>query len=207
MLRPHPVTGRTLVEILEEERPYLQPLPRVPYDTRDVVQRHVDSTAHILYETNLYPVAEEHIGQLVYVCIGPDRLEVFDRGVHAITELERIPDGAGRIAARDRRRRGRYDVTLLQERFAAWARRRRTSRPSCAVASERPVPSSTRTNGLEVTSRFEPPLLMCRSGQLNRWTGSRIRDLRAHLTSRSHEQGDPRILRVAAPPTAPACHA
>ena len=120
MQRPHPVTGRTLVEMLAEEQPYLQPLPRVPYDTRDVVQRHVDSTAHILYETNLYPVPEEHIGQLVYVCVGPDRLEVFDRGVHLLAELERIPDGAGKIAANDRKRRGRYDVTLLQAHFAAW---------------------------------------------------------------------------------------
>ncbi|MDQ3341055.1 MAG: IS21 family transposase [Myxococcota bacterium] len=120
MQRPHPVTGRTLAEMLDEERPYLQPLPRVPYDTRDVVQRHVDSTAHILYETNSYPVPEKYIGQLVYVCVGPDRLEVFDRGVHAAAELERIPDGTGKTAASDRKRRGRYDVTLLQERFAAW---------------------------------------------------------------------------------------
>ena len=96
------------------------PLPRVPYDTRDVVQRHVDSTAHILYETNLYPVPEKHLGQLVYVCVGPDRLEVFDRGVHAIADHARIADGAGQTAASDRKRRGRYDVTLLQERFAAW---------------------------------------------------------------------------------------
>jgi hypothetical protein len=113
MQRPHPVTGRTLVEMLAEERPYLQPLPRAAYDTRDIVQRHVDSTAHILYETNLDPVPEEHLGQLVYVCVGPDRLDsappgpqrtapappVFARGVHSIAELERIPDGAGKIAA------------------------------------------------------------------------------------------------------------
>jgi hypothetical protein len=54
------------------------------------------------------------------VCVSLDRLEVFDRGVHAIAELERIPDGAGKIANSDRKRRGRYDVTLLQARFAAW---------------------------------------------------------------------------------------
>ena len=120
MQRPHPVTGRLLAEMLDEERPYLQPLPRIPYDTRDVVQRHVDSTAHILYETNLYPVPEKHLGQLVYVCVGPDRLEVFDRGVHAIAEHARIPDGAGQTAASDRKRRGRYDITLLHERFVAW---------------------------------------------------------------------------------------
>jgi len=120
MQRPHPVTKRTLAQMLDEERPYLQPLPRVPYDTRDVVQRHVDSTAHILHETNLYPVPEEHIGQLVYVCVGRERLEIFDRGVHAIAELERLPEGARQTLPSSRKRRGRYDVTLLQERFAAW---------------------------------------------------------------------------------------
>ncbi len=120
MARPHPVTKRPLVEMLEQERPHLQALPRVPYDTRDIVQRHVDSSAHVLYETNLYPVPEKYIGQLVYVCVGPDRLEVFDRGVHAIADHERIADGAGQTAANDRKRRGRYDITLLQERLAAW---------------------------------------------------------------------------------------
>lgn len=120
MQRPHPKTGRTIAEMLDEERPHLQPLPRVPYDTRDVVQRLVDSTAHILYATNLYPVPEANIGELVYVCVGPKRLEVFDRGVHRLAELQRIPDGAGQTQASDRRRRGRYDVTLLQERLAAW---------------------------------------------------------------------------------------
>lgn len=48
----------------------------------------------------------------IYVCVSPDRLEVFDCGIHAIAELERIPDGAGKIASSDRKRRGRYDLTL-----------------------------------------------------------------------------------------------
>lgn len=120
MKRPHPTTGRTIAEMLDEERAYLRPLPRVPYDTRDVVQRLVDTTAHIFYETNLYPVPEDHIGELVYVCVGPERLEVFDRGVHQLTELERIPDGAGQRQESARKKRGRYDVTLLHERFVAW---------------------------------------------------------------------------------------
>ena len=120
MARPHPVTKRPLAQMLEEERPHLQPLPRMPYDTRDIVQRHVDSSAHLLYETNRYPVPEKHIGQLVYVCVGPDQLEVFDRGVHLIAQHARIRDGAGQTAASERKRRGRYDITLLQERFAAW---------------------------------------------------------------------------------------
>jgi len=120
MNRPHPKTGRTIAEMLDEERPHLQPLPRVPYDTREVVQRLVDSTAHILYATNLYPVPEAHIGELLYVCVGPERLEVFDRGVHRLAELARMPDGAGQTQESDRKYRGRHDVTLLQERLAAW---------------------------------------------------------------------------------------
>ena len=42
---------------------------------------------------NLDPVPEAHIGELLYVCVGPERLEVFDRGVHRLAELARIPDG------------------------------------------------------------------------------------------------------------------
>lgn len=120
MQRPHPKTGRRIAEMLDEERRFLQPLPTRPYDTRDVVQRLVDSTAHILYATNLYPVPEDHIGELVYVCVGPERLEVFDRGVHRLAELARLPDGAGLTQASDRRKRSRHDLAILHERFRAW---------------------------------------------------------------------------------------
>src|SRR5262249_25987656 len=116
----HPKTGRSIAEMLDEERRFLQPLPTRPYDTRDVVQRLVDSTAHILYATNLYPVPEDHIGELVYVCVGPDRLQVFDRGVHRLAELARLPNGAGLTQVSDRKKRGRHDVTILHERFRAW---------------------------------------------------------------------------------------
>jgi transposase len=120
MQRPHPVTKRPITEMHDEERPHLQPLPRTSYDTREIVQRHVDSTAHILYETNLYPVPEEYLGKLVYVCVGVNELELFDRGVHCIGKLERLPDGARRTLASARKYRNRYDVALLQERLAAW---------------------------------------------------------------------------------------
>lgn len=120
MTRPHPKTRRPLAEMLDEERRFLQPLPARPYDTRDVLQRLVDSTAHILYATNLYPVPEKHIGELVYVCVGPERLEVFDRGVHRLVELARLPDGAGLTQASERTKRSRHDLAILHERFRAW---------------------------------------------------------------------------------------
>jgi len=151
MKRPHPRTGRPIADMLDEERPHLLPLPRAPYDTRDVVQRLVDSTAHVLYETNLYPVPEEHIGQLVYVCVGPDRLEVFDRGVHRLTELARLPDGAGQIVASDRKKRGRYDVALLQERFAAWGPSAEDFATKLRVRKRAPGPELDHILGLVVT--------------------------------------------------------
>jgi transposase len=151
MQRPHPRTGRPIAAMLDEERPYLQPLPRVPYDTRDIVQRHVDSTAHILYETNLYPVPEQHIGQLLYVCVGPDRLEVFDRGVHRVVELERIPDGAGQIQASARPRRGRYDVTILQERLAAWGPAAEDFATKLRLRTRTPGPALDRLLALQVS--------------------------------------------------------
>ncbi len=121
MQRPHPETDRPLWEMLEQERPYLKPLPRRPYDTRDVVTRIVDSAAYVAHETNLYPVPESHIGDMVYLCVGEDRIEIFDRSVHRIAEHERLPSGAGtRVPDPTRNHRGRYDLTLLTERLAAW---------------------------------------------------------------------------------------
>jgi transposase len=122
MQRPHPVTGRPLTEMLAEERPYLQPLPAHPYDTRDVVIRLVEATGHVRHESNLYRVPDEHIGELLYVCVGPDQLEIVDRRVHRIARYERLPDGARQRLGDDRfgRRRRRYDVILLTQRLEAW---------------------------------------------------------------------------------------
>jgi len=121
MQQPHPDTGRPILEMVALEKPHLKPLPRKPYDTRDVVTRVVDAYAYVQHETNFYPVPEENIGDVVYLCVGVDRIEVFDCGVHRIADHERLPEGAGiRIPDPSRAKRGRYDLTLLTERLAAW---------------------------------------------------------------------------------------
>src|SRR5690606_35615452 len=43
MRRLHPRTQRPIAEMLNEERPYLKPLPAQPYDTREVLVRMVDT--------------------------------------------------------------------------------------------------------------------------------------------------------------------
>jgi transposase len=121
MKRPHPVTGRPLEEMLAEERPYLQPLPTRPYDTRDVVIRLVDTQGYVQHETNFYRVPDKHVGDLVYLCVGMEKIEVFDGGVHGIAEHERQLDGGGiRVRGERHRGHGRYDVELLLSRMAAW---------------------------------------------------------------------------------------
>jgi transposase len=151
MQRPHPRTGRTIAEMLDEERPYLHALPARPYDTRDVVQRLVDSTAHVLHATNLYPVDEKYIGELVYLCVGPERLEVFDRGVHKLAELPRLPDGAGQIQPSDRIKRGRYDVTLLSARLAAWGQSAEDFAARLRARRRYPGPELSHILGLQLT--------------------------------------------------------
>lgn len=120
--RPHPVTKKPIFEMMAEERPHLNPLPRKPYDARDVVFRLVEETAFIQYEKNFYAVPEEHIGTVVYVCVGAERVEIVDRGVHALVEYERFADGAGKWTDPHpkNRKRFRHDVELLIQRMAAW---------------------------------------------------------------------------------------
>jgi hypothetical protein len=119
MRRPHPNTKRPIAEMLEAERPHLQPLPARPYDTREVLIRLVDTYGYAQHQTNFYRVPDKHIGELVYLCVDLERIEVYDRGVHRLAEHERLPDGAGLRQGASAKRR-RYDVILLLERLAAW---------------------------------------------------------------------------------------
>jgi len=119
MRRAHPDTHRPIAEMLEAERPHLQPLPARPYDTREVLVRLVDTYGYVRHQTNFYRVPDTHIGELIYVCVDTERIEVFDRGIHRLAEHERLPDGAGLRRGEPGKRR-RYDLILLMERLAAW---------------------------------------------------------------------------------------
>ena len=117
----HPETGRPIREMLELERPHLRPLPPRPYDTRDVVSRVVDAYAYAAFDTNYYPVPEQHIGDVVYLCIGSDSVEIFDLKVHRIAVHQRLAPGAGiRPDHPWVPKRGRYDIERLISSLAAW---------------------------------------------------------------------------------------
>jgi transposase len=117
----HPETGRPIREMLELERPHLHPLPPKPYDTRDIVSRVVDAYAYASFETNFYPVPEQHVGDVVYLCVGPDSVEIFDLGVHRVAVHQRMPAGAGiRPDNPWVGKRGRYDIERLIANLSAW---------------------------------------------------------------------------------------
>ena len=117
----HPETGQPIREMLDLERPHLRPLPTKRYDTRDVVSRVVDAYAYVAFETNFYPVPEQHVGDVVYMCIGPDSVEIFDLGVHRIAVHQRLAAGAGiRPDNPWVGKRGRYDIERLIASLAAW---------------------------------------------------------------------------------------
>lgn len=151
MQRPHPRTKRTIAEMLIEERPCLKPLPVRPYDTREVVIRLVDTYGYVQHQGNFYRVADQHIGELVYVCADLERVEVFDRGVHRLAEYARLPDGSGGRQGEGGPRRTRYDLTLLTERLTAWGEAAATFGQRLRQKKRCPGPELAHLLGLQVS--------------------------------------------------------
>ena len=120
LARKHPdETSRTIAEMLELERAHLHPLPARPYDTRDVLVRLIDDYGRVTVDTNHYPVPAP-VGARVYVCAGPDRIEICDAQARRLIEHERLPAGARIKLPPLHAGRMRYDVDELAARVGRW---------------------------------------------------------------------------------------
>lgn len=75
--RTHGTTGRTPLEMWEEERDHLIALPAHPYDTAEVLYRTVGPEWHIPYKHNFYSVPWTHIGYTLPVRITEHDLIVY----------------------------------------------------------------------------------------------------------------------------------
>ena len=108
--------------MFREERPYLQSLPRMPYDTRDVQVRVVSTDGYVMLDTNQYAVPDGLVGDRLYICAGTDRVEICDAMARRIIEHERLPHGAGITLPQHSsvQRRSKYDLDLLVERLGDW---------------------------------------------------------------------------------------
>ena len=67
--RPHATTGRPPLELWDEERAHLVPLPAHAYDTAEVLYRTVGPEWHLPYKQNFYSVPWTRIGETVPVRI------------------------------------------------------------------------------------------------------------------------------------------
>lgn len=122
--RPHDTTKRPPLELWEEERPHLLPLPAHPYDTAEVFYRTVGPEWHLPYKQNWYSVPSTLIGLTLPVRVTEHEFIVYDIALREIARHALAPPGANQrltnpahAPGRDEKRRHEQ----LAERFAELA--------------------------------------------------------------------------------------
>jgi hypothetical protein len=73
-VRLHGETHKTPLELFQEEKSQLQPLPAMPYDVATIRSLPVNSRFRVLFDTNRYSVPAHLAGSTVLAKIYPDRL-------------------------------------------------------------------------------------------------------------------------------------
>ncbi len=119
--RPHRTTKRPPIELWQQERPHLLPLPEHSYDTAEVFYRSVGPEWHVPYRQNLYSVPWTRIGQSLPVRATQTELIVYSPDVGEIARHVLAPPGRGEKRTNPEHAPGadeprRYE--LLRERFA-----------------------------------------------------------------------------------------
>lgn len=120
-VRQHRTTGKTPLELHQQERPYLVPLPEKPYDTAEVLYRTVNSEGYISYRQNFYSVPWQRIGQLLPVRITGNVLIIYGPDIAEIARHELWPSTAsGQKRTHKNHRPGpdlRHKQEILRQRF------------------------------------------------------------------------------------------
>jgi transposase len=119
--RVHDTTGRPPLEMWEEERAHLVPLPGHAYDTAEVLYRTVGPEWHIPYKQNGYSVPWSRIGQTVPVRITDTELIVYAPELQEIARHGLAAPGAGQRLTQPEHAPGRDEKRRheqLAQRFA-----------------------------------------------------------------------------------------
>jgi transposase len=93
-VRVHRETKRRPIDLFEEEKPHLLPLPARAYDTARILYRTVDPDGHIAYLQNFYSVPWQRIGELLPVRVTESELIAYSPDVKEIARHELYPSGA-----------------------------------------------------------------------------------------------------------------
>ena len=78
--RIHNATGKRPVELLAQEKPFLIPLPAIPYDTSVRERMRASTQFRLTLDTNRYSVPWQLAGQALDVKIHMDHLSIFHEG-------------------------------------------------------------------------------------------------------------------------------
>jgi transposase len=120
-LRIHQETKRRPIDLYEEEKPHLLPLPPHPYDTALALYRTVNPEGYVPYLQNFYSVPRRRIGELLPLRITDKELIVYGPDLAEITRHELYPPGiSGEKHTWPEHSPGRdryHKYELLKERF------------------------------------------------------------------------------------------
>jgi transposase len=121
-LRDHKETKRRPLDLYQEEKPHLLPLPVHPYDTAKTVYRKVNCEGRVAYLQNFYSVHWQRIGELLPVRITEKELIVYGPDVTEIARhdlyLSGITGEKHDLPEHSPGRDPRQKYELLKQRFA-----------------------------------------------------------------------------------------
>jgi hypothetical protein len=89
---------RTRLELFEEERPHLRPLPGHPYDTARVLYKLCDIEGYLAWDGNRYSLPYEYVTEILPVRVTEKELWVYKPDLSCIARHELKPRGAGEDA-------------------------------------------------------------------------------------------------------------
>ena len=120
----HDTTHRAPLELfLAEEAHRLQPLPRHPYDSAQVVFRVCGLDGFVEWSGNLYSVPFEHVGEIMTVKATDFEVIVYSPDIELVTRHERLADSAHKKQELPEHRVGakqvRYGLEPVRETFLA----------------------------------------------------------------------------------------
>ena len=118
-VRVHKKVKRTALELFEEERGHLLPLPVHHYDTARVVYRVCDIEGYVAWQGNRYGVPVEHVTDLLPVRVTQSEILIYAVNLACVARHELRPPGKGediRLPGRPAARRG-ADLDQLRQAF------------------------------------------------------------------------------------------
>lgn len=118
-VRVHKKARRTALELFEEERGHLLPLPVHHYDTARVVYRVCDIEGYVAWQGNRYGVPTEHVTDLLPVRVTQSEILIYAIDLSLVARHELRPPGKGDdvpLPGRPAARRG-ADLDQLRQAF------------------------------------------------------------------------------------------